>query len=83
MGLRYYASKMTLTIHSDAAFLVAPQAKSRIAGFFYLHHLVHTTTKNAPILVECKTLKRVVTAAEYETAAVFHNAQQVIPINIY
>ena len=72
---------MTLNVHSDAAFLVAPEAKSRIAGFFFLQNPMHLTIQNAPLLVECKTLKHVVTsAAECETAAVFHNAQRAIPI---
>ena len=72
---------MTLIVHSDAAFLVAPEAKSCIAGFFFLQTPMHTTIQSAPILVECKTLKYVVTsAAECETVAVFHNAQQAIPI---
>ena len=42
---------------------------------------MHTTIQNEPILVGCKTLIHVGTsAAECETAAVFHNAQQAIPI---
>ncbi len=32
--VRFYASNMKLHIDSDAAHLVAPQAKSRIEGFF-------------------------------------------------
>ena len=63
------------------AFLVAPEAKGCIAGFFFLRTPLHTTIQNAPIQVEYKTLKHVVTsAAESETVAVFNNAQQVIPI---
>ena len=31
---RYHASDMQLYIDSDAAYLVAPKAKSRIAGYF-------------------------------------------------
>ena len=34
--LRYYANNMVLHIDSNAAYLVAPEAKSRIAGFDYL-----------------------------------------------
>ena len=34
--IRYHASNMQLYIDSDAAYLVAPKAKSRIAGYFYL-----------------------------------------------
>ena len=43
VGLRHHASNMTLNVHSDAAFLVAPQAKSRIAGSFFLQTPLHTT----------------------------------------
>ncbi len=35
--LRYHASNMILHVDSDAAYLVAPGAKSRIAGFFYFN----------------------------------------------
>ena len=69
---------MTLHIDSDAAYLVLPSAKSRIAGYFYLsnHPKFHIPTKlNAPVIVECKTLRHVVaSAAEAETGGVFHNA---------
>ena len=72
---------MILTLHSDAPFLVAPEAKSHIAGYFTLQQPLHTSTPNAPILLECETLKHDVTsAAECETAAAFHNVQQAIPI---
>ena len=80
--LRYCASDMVLHIDSDAAYLVAPEACNRIAGYFHLNsqdkmQLIH----NAALLVECKTLWHVVTSsAEAETAHVFHNAQLAIPI---
>ena len=54
VGLRYHASNMALNAHSDAAFIVAPEAKSHIAGFFFLQIALHTTFQNVPILVECK-----------------------------
>ena len=77
--IRFYASDMSLHVDSDAAYLVSPNAKSRISGFFYLaEHPDKTTqpTLNGAILVECKTLRHVVTsAAEAEIAGVFHNAQ--------
>ena len=78
--LRYYANNMILDVHSDAAYLVAPKARSRIAGFFKLgtNETVQTT---CPILVECKTLRHVVaSSAEAEVAGVFHNAQISLPI---
>ena len=81
--LRYRASSMILNVDSDAAYLVQPQAKSRIAGYFHLSNLPTPTqhpTVNGAILIECKTLRHVVaSAAEAETAGVFHNAQMAIP----
>ena len=80
--LRFYKSNMQLYIDSDAAYLVAPGAKSRIAGYFYCGNKLHQSTSttitqpplNAPIHVECKTLKHVVSsAAEAETGGLFSN----------
>ena len=34
--IRYHASDMFLYVDSDAAYLVAPKARSRIAGYFYM-----------------------------------------------
>jgi len=82
--VRFHASDMTLLIDSDAAYLVMPNAKSRIAGYFQLNDhpdRVPHPTINGAILVECKTLKHVVSsAAEAETAGIFHNAQIAVPI---
>jgi hypothetical protein len=81
--VRYYASDMVLAIDSDAAYLVLPNAKSRIAGYYYLtSDLINDAPPiNAPILMICKTLKHVVSsAAEAETAGVFTNAQIALPI---
>jgi len=75
---------MVLMIDSDAAYLVLPNAKSRIAGYFYFsNHPSKTTTPslNGAIMVVCKALKNVVSsAAESEIAGVFINAQLAIPI---
>ena len=57
--LRYHASDMILNIDSDAAYLVLPNARSRIAGIYHLtnHSSPHKSPfLNAPILVEYKTL---------------------------
>ena len=82
--IRYFASDMILTIDSDAAYLVAPKARSRVAGYF------HCSTKydkvrpsnvlhNGPIHIECTILKRVLaSAAEVETAGLFHNCQTAV-----
>ena len=65
---------MVLSIDSDAAYLVAPKARSRIAGYFYLSKgrtQSMTPPLNGAVLVECKTLRHVVASA----AEIFHNAQ--------
>ena len=82
---RYHASDMQLHVDIDTAFLVSPKARSRIAGYFrLLHHRSSSYAHykdNGPLLVECKTLRSVVTsAAEAETHGVFHNAKVAIPI---
>ena len=75
---------MILRVDSDTAYLVMPNAKSRIAGYFQLNHHPHRVPHpsiNGAILVECKALKHVVSsAAEAETAGIFHNAQVAVPI---
>ena len=71
---------MVLHVETDAAYLVAPQARSRIAGFYYCSNQYDKNNPikiplNGLIHVECKTLRRVVTsAAEAETAGLFCNA---------
>ena len=78
----YHASDMQLVIDSDAAYLVEPQARSRIAGYFQMNTgNLDTTFTNGAIHIECKTLRHVVASlAEAETAGVFHNAQIAVPI---
>ena len=85
--LRYTKSDMQLHVDSDAAYLVAPQAKSRAAGYFYLSKRPSSTTTaptpplNAPIHIECTLLKHVVSsAAEAETGALFHNCKTAIEL---
>ena len=84
--IRYYASDMVLHIDSDIAYLVAPKARSRVAGYFHLSDHPSKTKKptlNGAIHVECKTLRYVVSSvAEVETAGVYQNAQVAIPIRI-
>ena len=83
--VKFNASDMCLTVDSDAAYLVLPNARSRYAGHFCL---LDNPTKpnrslyNGSILVECKTLRNVVSsAAEAETNGVFRNAQLAMPIH--
>ena len=82
--LRFYAGDMILTVESDAAYLVLPKARSRAAGFFYLHNYPTSKphpTLNGAILVECTTLRHVVSAvAEAEVGALYHNVRVALPI---
>ena len=86
--IRYTKSDMILYVDSDAAYLVLPKARSRIAGHFFLGPkpppppaLPQSKTSNGPILAVCKRLRHVVSsAAEAETAAAFHNSKEAIPI---
>lgn len=82
--LRYHASNMILNINSNAACLVAPKARSRIAGYFQLNSKPtpeYSEEINGAIVVNCTTLRHVVSsAAEAETAGVYHNEQFAIPI---
>ena len=77
--LRFYAGTMKLAVDSDAAYLVLPNAKSRVAGHFYLEakpfpNKAYPGKHNAPLLTECYTLKNVVSsAAEAECGGIFHN----------
>ena len=74
---------MQLFIDSDAAYLVLPNAKSRIVGCFYLLLTSPANQElilNALILAICKTPHTVVaSAAESETTGMFINAQLIIP----
>ena len=75
---------MILNIDSDAAYLVAPKARIRVADYYHLSSISHATKHprvNGAILVECKTLRHVVSSASgAETGGIFHNAQVAIHI---
>jgi hypothetical protein len=85
--IRYHASDMILSVCSDAAYLVLPNARSRAAGLFFLSDRHSTTSNppspklNGPIHVLCKTLRTVAaSASEAETGALFLNAQEAVPM---
>ena len=74
--LLYHQSDMILHAHSDASYLSAPKARSRIAGYFHLTNRNKRKPFNAPIHIECKVLKCVVSsAAEAELGALFENCK--------
>ena len=58
--LRFYAGIMQLQVKTDAVYLVLPNARSRLAGHFYLSaflsaHKTYPDKYDAPILTECHT----------------------------
>ena len=64
------------------AYLVAPKAKSRIAGYLFLsdqykpHEGNSSPKTSVPIHIECQLLKYVViSAVETETSAIFLNCK--------
>ena len=74
----YHTSDMILNVESDVAYLVAPNATSRVAGYYYLSNAAGTL-HNPPIQVLCKLLRHVVSsAAEAETVGTFYNGQEKI-----
>ena len=74
---RYYISGMRLFIESDAAYLVCPGDKSRVAGYFYMSNIavppILLSTLNAPVHIERRLLKYVVSlATEAETTGIYN-----------
>ena len=78
--IRYYASNMVLNVHSDASYLTAPKARSRIGGHFFLGKTPIDGQQiflNRPILSLCTILQSVASsAAEAELGALFNNAKE-------
>ena len=85
--VRFSASEMVLHIHSDASYLSASQARSRVGGYFFLSSGLVDPKKaptpdsppppfNGPILVNSAIMKPVLaSAAEAELGALFINAK--------
>ena len=75
---------MVLYVDSDAAFLVAPGAKSRVACFYYFKEASDNSILpqlNNRIQVEYKYLQHIISsAAEAEAGGIFHNFQTTIPL---
>ena len=80
--ITYYASDMILRCDSDAAYLVAPKARSRAAGYIFLGNRdTNPQIINAPVLILATILKMVVSsAAEAEIASLFQCARELVPL---
>lgn len=78
----YRACEMILQNHSDAAYLVEPEARSRAGGFFFLGNKDGKLI-NGSILIIAKIIKNVVSSAsEAEIAALFINARAALPLRV-
>ena len=89
--IRYVASDMVLHVHSDASYLSAPKARSKLGGFFYLSakpkdpHSQPSPTSTLPPLngaihINASIIKHVMSAAsEAELGALFFNMKDAIP----
>ena len=74
----YRQSDMILRVDSDAAYLVAPEARSRAGGYQYLSNK-EGTLFNGPVLVIAKVIKNVMASAtEAELGALYMNAQEAV-----
>ena len=74
----YRASDMQLHINSDAAYLVAPKARSRAGGYHYLGNK-DGKLFNGPIFILAKVIKAVMSsAAESEVGGLYLNAREAI-----
>ena len=74
----YRQSDMILHVDSDAAYLVAPEARSRAGGYQYLSNH-EGTLFNGPVLTIAKVIKNVMASAtEAELGALYMNAQEAV-----
>jgi hypothetical protein len=91
--IRYKKSDMVLHIESDASYLSEKNARSRVAGYYYLSNNtnnnntftdpMYVAMPNGPVHVLCQLMKEVVSsAAEAEIAGMFHNAKEACPMRI-
>ena len=76
--MRFKASDMILHVDSNADYLIAPGAKIRTAGYYFLNN-ADRTLDNPSFYVLCKLLRYVVASAtEAETAGTFFNGREII-----
>eukprot|EP00957_Ditylum_brightwellii_P144606 11015689-Ditylum_brightwellii.AAC.1 len=79
--VQFHASDMILHIHSNAAYMVLPEARSRTGGYFYLSSKPdEANTKpipiNGAIHSKCSTIRNVMgSAAEVEVGGLYINCQ--------
>jgi hypothetical protein len=78
----YRACEIILQNHSDAAYLIEPEARSRAGGFFFLGNQDGKLI-NGSILIIAMIIKNVVSlASEAEIVTLFINARAALPLRV-
>eukprot|EP00957_Ditylum_brightwellii_P096198 7328406-Ditylum_brightwellii.AAC.1 len=81
--LRFLASNMILTLHSNVSYLSEKKSHSRAAGHFYLIKKDDKEYNNGAILTLSMIIKHVVAlASEVEMAALFYNTREAVPLRV-
>ena len=81
--LTYRASDMVLAVHSDASYLIEPNARSRAGGHFFMSKDVPCPPNNGAVHNIAQIIKTVMTsAAEAELGALYINAREAVPIRM-
>jgi hypothetical protein len=76
----YRASDMILSVDSDAAYLIAPQARSRASGYHYLGNK-DGKLFNGAIFILTKLIPTVMSsAADAECGGLYMNAREAVPM---
>ena len=82
--IRYHASDMILTVHSDASYLSESKARSRAGGYYYLgsrNDPDPIIKPNGAVHILSSIMRMVLASAtESEFAALFYNAQECCPM---
>ena len=90
-GITYRASGMVLTTESDASYLSAPKARSRLAGIYYFSELprrdndgaLTVPRRNGVVQVLSKISRHVLSSAmEAEVGAAFETAREACPLRV-
>ena len=72
---------MILNIDSDEAYLVAPKARSRAGGFYYIMGNKNKQLINRPVASNTKIIKNVMSStSEAEIGGLYMNAKLAVPI---
>ena len=82
-GVRFIASDMVLTFHSDAPYLSEPASRSRATGHLYLSKYKEEIFNNGAVMTLSKIMKHVLSSApEAKTAAIFLNCKAALPLRV-